>query len=277
MITSTANQNIKQIRKLRERKERQSSGLFYAEGIRIVAEAAEKGAPIETLVVSPDLLTNPFGQELAGNLLKRGVTLLEVSAEVFKSIALKDGPQGLAAVIRQQWANISAIDPHQGSTWVALDEVADPGNLGTILRTHDAVGGEGLILLDNSTDPYDPTSIRASMGAVFTQRLVKTTFNEFAAWKRGAGMALVGTSGDARQDYQGMVYPKPVIVMMGSEREGLSEEHFRLCDALVRIPMVGSSDSLNLAVATAVTLYEIFNQRRSKEKVEPDLSSVQKD
>jgi len=165
-------------------------------------------------------------------------------------------------VLRQQWITLEQVNVQPGEIWVALDEVADPGNLGTILRTSDAVGGKGVILLDHATDPYDPTAIRASMGALFSQALVKAGLDEFARWKGQRGAALIGTSGAAQRDYRQVSYPDGVVVLMGSEREGLSEKHIALCDQIVRIPMVGRSDSLNLAVATGVVLYEIFNQRR---------------
>lgn len=266
IITSTANPKIKWIRKLRERKARQECGCFYAEGLRIVVEAVQQSAPVETLITAPELLTSPVGQKLLEEQRVKGVEVLEVSPEVFQTIALKEGPVGIAAVIRQEWLALEQVQVLPGDLWVALDEVADPGNLGTILRTNDAVGGKGLILLDRSTDPYDPTAIRASMGALFSQRLVKATFDEFAAWKLGRAVFLVGTSGASQTDYQEMAYPDNLVVLMGSEREGLSEAHMRSCDAMVRIPMVGRSDSLNLAVATALVIYEVFHQKREQRK-----------
>ncbi|HEY9087737.1 MAG TPA: RNA methyltransferase [Anaerolineaceae bacterium] len=262
LVTSSANPRIKQIRKLRERKERQSSGLFYVEGLRIIAEAAQQGAQIDTLIAAPELLTSEFGQELADKFAHQGVPVLEVSAPVFETLSLKEGPAGLAAVIHQQWSRLEDAYPDPAATWVALDSVADPGNLGTILRTHDAVAGKGVILLDHSTDPYDPTAIRASMGAVFTQQLVRASFAEFALWKREHGVFLVGTSDKAQTDYARFDYPERLVILMGSERQGLQPQHLDLCDAVVAIPMRGSSDSLNLAVATGVVLYEIHNQRR---------------
>ena len=265
MITSLANERIKNIRKLQERKARQESGLFYVEGLRIVGEAVEQNASIETLIVAPELLKSEFGQDLVEQQKQRGVPLLEVNAAVFQRLALKEGPQGLAAVMRQRWLPLEQVTPENGKTWVALDSVADPGNLGAIMRTHDATGGLGLILLDQSTDPYDPSAVRASMGALFTQRLVRATFAEFAHWKRRAGAYLIGASGSAQADYHAVRYPPAVLVLMGSERQGLQEHHLALCDQVVRIPMVGQgSDSLNLAVATAVVLYEIFNQKRDR-------------
>jgi TrmH family RNA methyltransferase len=124
------------------------------------------------------------------------------------------------------------------------------------------VGGAGLLLLGDSADPYDPGAVRASMGALFALRLARATFDEFAAWKRQRACTVVGTSDAAAQDYRAVAYRPPLVLLMGSERQGLSPDQQALCDAVVSIPMVGRSDSLNLAVATGVMLYEIFNQQR---------------
>ena len=162
-------------------------------------------------------------------------------------------------MVRQNWLPLERVTPQPGETWVALDAVADPGNLGTILRVNDAVGGRGVILLDHSTDPYDPGAVRASMGSLFSQVLVRAVFEEFAAWKLRIGVPLIGTSGAADQDYHASVYPEKMVLLMGSERQGLQEHHLALCDALVSIPMRSrAADSLNLAVATAVVLYEVL-------------------
>lgn len=269
MITSFANERIKNLRKLHERKAREESGLFFVEGLRVVAEAVEQKAGVAELVIAPGLLKSAFGKELVESQRARGVEVLEVSDEVFLRLSLKEGPQGLAAVVRQRWKKLEEIDfpPRSGvssGTWVALDSVADPGNLGTIMRTHDAVGGEGIILLDQSTDPYDPSAVRASMGALFTQSLVKATLAQFSAWKHQVDVPVIGTSGAAAVEYTACRYPPRMVLLMGSERQGLQDAHLALCDEVVSIPMAGRSDSLNLAVATAVVLYEIFNQRRGK-------------
>ncbi len=276
-ISSPANPRIKQIRALRQRKEREQTGLFFVEGIRIVTEAVQLGAGMELLVVAPDLLRSEHARALAGELRRQGVPCIEVTRDVFESLSVKEGPQGIGAVVRQRWErledirlpSISSGTPPAaaqlaipGLCWVALDAAQDPGNIGTILRTSDAVGGSGLILLGHSADPYDPSAVRASMGAIFSQRLVRAAWEQFAAWKREQSIALAGTSGGAARDYQAVTYPSPLVLLMGSEREGLSPEQQAACDLLVRIPMVGRSDSLNLAVATAVVLYELFNQRR---------------
>ncbi|NMB89847.1 MAG: RNA methyltransferase [Chloroflexi bacterium] len=264
MISSHANSQVKQIRKLRERKERQQTGLFYVEGLRIVAEALQLGAPIQELVYSPDLLVSEFGRQLVRQASQQGIALLEVTGDVFQSIAQKDGPQGIGAVIHQQWAPLDQIRPGETDTWVALDAVADPGNLGTILRTNDAVCGAGVILLDQSTDPYDLTAVRASMGALFAQKLARASFEQFEHWVKEQGLPVTGTSDSAQLDYHACVYPGRMVLLMGSERQGLKPHHLKLCDQVVRIPMYGRGDSLNLAVATAVMLYELFNQRREK-------------
>lgn len=262
MISSVSNDKIKEIRKLQGRKARMESGAFFLEGIRLVGSAVQSGAEIETLVVAPELLRSEFGQELVKQQAAQGVAVLEVSGEVFHRISQKDGPQGIGAVVKQRWLPLSRVELVPGKLWVALDAVADPGNLGTILRTNDGAGGAGVILLDQSTDVYDPATVRGSMGAVFDQQIVRTSFAEFAAWKHEKAVLLVGTSGAATADYHAYQYPERFVLLMGSERLGLLPQHLALCDAVVSIPMGGKSDSLNLAVATAVVLYEIYNQRR---------------
>ena len=265
MITSRANPTIKAIRALRQRKEREATGRFWIEGIRIVAEAIQMGAALETLVVAPELLYSAFARELVDAQQTAGCNILAVSADVFASLSGKDGPQGLAAVGQQRWHTLTDLDPAAGLGWIALYAISDPGNLGTILRTSDAVGGAGVILLGDCTDPYDPATARASMGALFTQKLVKTSWAAFATWQHMSGWAVVGAADSAPTPYRTLRYPSPLILLMGSEREGLSGEQQAMCDALVSIPMRGQADSLNLAVATGVLLYEILYQRETRD------------
>lgn len=269
LISSSSNPTIKQIRALRARKEREHAGVCWAEGIRITAAAIERGAPIERLVVAPDLLTSAFARDLVAAQQAHGVPVTEVTGEVFAGLSLKDGPQGIGAVVRQQWAALDQLAPSDALCWIALDAAQDPGNLGTILRTSDAVGAAGIILLGHAADPYDPAALRASMGAVFAQRLVRAGFDDLLRWKTRHHAALIGTSDAAPIDYHAVRYPQPAILLMGSEREGLSSAQQAACDLLVSIPMTGHSDSLNLAVATAVMLYELFNQRRDDSRDAP--------
>jgi TrmH family RNA methyltransferase len=258
MISSLSNEKIKQIRHLKERRYRTETGLYFVEGLRLVIEAFQQGASIKTLVVAPELLTSQLGNKLVSDNSQK-VEILEVSADVFTSISQKEGPQGIAAIVQQQWHSLDEVKINEGF-WVALDSVADPGNLGTILRTTEAAGGTGVILLDQSTDPYDPTAIRASMGAIFDLKIIRSSLAEFCNWKRQHSIFLVGTDGEAEVDYRQICYPAPLILLMGSEREGLLPTHYEICDVIVRIPMVGKSDSLNLAVATGVMIFEVFNQ-----------------
>jgi RNA methyltransferase, TrmH family len=264
IISSLSNARIKQIRGLRNRHEREQTGLFFIEGIRIVVEAVQSGAKIETLVVAPALLKSQIAQEIVQQKREQGVSILEVSPEVFKSLSVKEGPQGIGAVVHEHWEPLDNVRLTDDLCWIALDAAQDPGNIGTILRTSDAVGSTGLMLLGNCADPYDPSAIRASMGAIFSQRLVKASFADFARWKELHHYTVAGTSDSAHLEYREAHYTPPLLLLMGSERQGLSPEQQAVCDMMVCIPMVGHSDSLNLAVATGIVLYEIFYQAKHR-------------
>ncbi len=262
LIASPRNPRIMQVRKLATRRERSRSGLFFVEGIRLVAEAIRSGSEIASLIVAPELLTSDFAHGLLARQVNPDVPRLEVTATVMQSLSTRQHPQGLAAVVRQRWHPLAAVRPGDELCWVALDAPQDPGNVGTILRTLDAVGGAGLILLGDATDPHHPAAVRASMGAICTQRLVRTTFAELCAWKQAHGYRLAGTAVNATRDYDAVSYDAPLVLLMGSEREGLSAGQAAACDDLLCLPMVGRVDSLNLAVATGVVLYEVFRQRQ---------------
>lgn len=253
---------IREIRRLRGREDRERTGTCYVEGARIVAQALRAGLTIERCVIAPDLLTGDFGRSIVQELQQAGVPILELTPVAFGSISFKESLQGIGAVVRTRLESLADVDLDDTLGWVALDAVGNPGNLGAILRTGDAVGCAGVIALGDTTDPYHPAAVRASMGAVFSQRLVRASFEEFVRWKRARGYTVIGTSGSARPEYREVAYRAPVVLLMGSERLGLSDEQQAVCDQLVRIPMVGTSDSLNLAVATSVVLYEVFQQNR---------------
>ena len=264
MITSLSNSKIKYARKLKDRRFRQDTNQFFVEGIRIFGEAVQNNADIQSIIYSPELLTSQFCLDLIDSYDDKD-GIIQVSKEVFRSLSKKDNPQGIGAIIEQRWQSLEAIgsDDPQG-TWLALDSVQDPGNLGTILRTGDAVGVKAIILLDHSTDPYDITSIRASMGSIFSHNLVRCDIDQFKAWLGSNNIPVIGTSDSAKSDYYGYPYPERLVILMGSEKQGLQKVHIDLCHDLVSIPMIGRSDSLNLSIATSIVLYEVFNQRRSK-------------
>ncbi|QBD83449.1 RNA methyltransferase [Ktedonosporobacter rubrisoli] len=262
MITSRNNAKIKQIRALLKRSVREQTGLALLEGWRLVTEALRYPQLVQQLIVAPELLKSQLGQTLLQDQRQKGLPTLCVSTEVFLSFSLKDNPQGIAAVVSQQWNRLEQIRLSTNDCWIALEAIQNPGNLGTILRTCDAVGCRGAFLLDHTTDAYDPTALRASMGAIFSLRLVKTSFQAFADWKRLHHYPVVGTSDAATLNYRHAHYPSPLILLMGSERQGLSSAQQAFCDFTVGIPMQGSSDSLNVSIAAAVVLYEILHHWR---------------
>lgn len=272
IITDIDHPALKPVRCLHRREERERTGLFWTEGTRFLFQAVEQKAALETLIVCPELLVHPTGRKIARDLRRQGVSCLTVTAEVFRGLSFSAEPQGIAAVARQRWEALGSVRPSgRGLCWVALERVQSPGNLGTILRTSDAVGASGVILIGDDTDPYAPAVVRATMGAVFTQRFVRASWEEFAQWKRRTGCLLVGTSpSPAAQEYRRIAYASPLILFLGWERKGLSEEHQALCDVMVRIPMVGRSDSLNVAVAAGILLYEVFHQQRGGHGAKPN-------
>lgn len=266
MITSTANPRIKEIHKLQQRKERAATGLAFIEGLRIVIEAFERGADFDCLLVCKELLVSQPGMRMVEQFSRdHEERVVLVNEVVFRYLSGKDGPQGLAAVIRQQWTPLAEIIPAANELLIGLDEVADPGNLGTIIRTADAAGVKAILLLDNCTDPYDPTSLRACMGALFNMRIVKCATAEFARWKQQNTIEVIGASDAATEDYHYSRYPQRMVLLMGSERQGLTDTQISLCDRLVAIPMLGCSDSLNLAMATGIIMYEIINHWRDQQ------------
>ena len=248
---------------LGKRTERDRTQTFFAEGLRFIGQAVAQNAEIEAVVIVPKTLEHPFGLKLRRQLEQKRVPLWEITPELFGRLSRAEEPQWIGAVVRQRWAARASVTSSPGLCWVALDQVHSPGNLGTILRTSEAVGASGLIALGDSVDPYDPACVRATMGAVFAQQFVRIAPTEFDAWKRRTGIYLVGTSPQAKRDYRAAAYPPGTVLLLGGERQGLSSERQRLCDELVHIPMVGQADSLNLAVATGVMLYEVFYQRRN--------------
>ena len=265
-IASRANPKIKQARALRQRKERDTSGLFLVEGIAHVAAALEAGATVEYICYSPDLLTSPFAKDLVAQAATRNIPCYPTSAEVFESLAEKDNPAGLIAVARKPTSTRSVQSLREASNlqawFIALVSPQNPGNIGAILRTIDAVGASGLLLLDGGADPYHPNAVRASLGALFHLPVVSANFDEFSVWATQNSYNLVGASAKASVDYRAADYKRPLILLLGSEQKGLSPEQAAVCSQMIRLPMQGKVSSLNLAVAAGVMLYEVLAQSR---------------
>jgi TrmH family RNA methyltransferase len=256
-VTSLANPIIKDIKALTSKKTREETGTFMAEGLKLVIEALELGWTIRTLVYAKAAKGKPLVEQVAAKTVASGGLVLEVSEKVISSITRRDNPQMVVGIFDQRWMPLRDIHPKPGETWVALDRVRDPGNLGTIIRTSDAAGASGVILVGEATDPFSLETVRATMGSVFAVPVARATAEEFLAWKKGAGVSVVATHLAGAVDYRTIDYKKkPVVILMGNEQSGLPDMLAKEADALARIPQSGRADSLNLAVATAVMLFE---------------------
>ncbi len=256
-VTSLSNPIIKDIRALSQKKNRDESGTFLAEGLKLVIDAFEQGWNIRTLIYAKAARGKQIVEEVAAKTVARGGLVLEVSEKVLTAITRRDNPQSVIAVFEQKLTPLSAIRPAEGETWVALDRVRDPGNLGTIIRTADAAGASGIILIGETVDPFSMEAVRATMGSVFSVPLAKTGVADFLAWKGKAGASVIGTHLKGSVDYRTIDYKqKPTVILMGNEQAGLPDELAEGCDRLARIPQAGRADSLNLAVATGVMLFE---------------------
>lgn len=258
MISSHRNPLVKRIRKLQQKKYRQREGAFFVEGIRIVLTALEEGAAVETVVVAPDLLTSQTALAAIEAQQALGRDVVTVTGDVFQSLSGRDNARGLGAVIRAGFPTLDSLDVERGDIYVALENVSDPGNLGAIVRTVDAAGATGLLLAGESTDPLHPTALRASMGAIFRVPVVEVTgIVPLLAWAGQRGMHTVATSAHATRSFWEAAYRTPLLLLFGSEGQGLSEALLAQADQAVSIPMFGISSSLNLAVAAGLLLYEV--------------------
>ncbi len=264
-ITSLANPIVKDIRGLALAKNRKESGLFIAEGLKLVADAVEAGWTIHTLVHAGNIAGQPLVQRLAAAAQARGGGVIAVSEAVLEKISRRDNPQTVLGVFEQRLMRADDINPAHDDVWVALEAVRDPGNLGTIVRTADAVGARGVILVGNTVDPFSVEAVRATMGSIFAVPLARASFADFARLARRWPGAVAGTHLSGKVDYRAADYRSPVLLVMGGEQAGLTHDAAALCSTLVKIPMAGKADSLNLAVATAVMLFEI---RRGKLKLD---------
>ncbi len=257
-VTSLANPIIKDIKALSLKKARDESKTFLAEGLKLVIDALDRGWTIRTLVYAKAGKGKPLVEKVAARTVAAGGLVLEVSEKVMSSITRRENPQMVAAVFEQRWTPLKDIQPKGSETWIALDRVRDPGNLGTIIRTADATGAAGVILVGDCTDPFSMETVRATMGSMFALPLVKTSPADFLKWKKSVDARLVATHLAGAVDYRTIDYKsKPVILMMGNEQSGLPDELAQAADKLARIPQVGMADSLNLAVATGVMLFEV--------------------
>jgi TrmH family RNA methyltransferase len=255
LITSLSNPLVRQVRLLSQRKVRKETGRFLVEGLHAVGAALEAGWRIAAVLHAPDLLASEFAEQVVQRASSEGIRTEAVSRAVLTAVAGKDNPQGLLAIVEQKHHGLEQIVV--STLAVALHEPQDPGNVGAILRTLEAVGGEALFLLDGGVDPYHPTAVRASMGALFWVPAVSLSAADFFTWRNNRDLHLVGSSAHGGADYRALAYRKPCVLVLGNEQKGLPASLRDACDAVVRIPMRGHASSLNLSAAAAVMLYEI--------------------
>lgn len=254
LITSTANPLIKEIKSLEMRKRRKETGLFVAEGLRTIIEGMELGADLETIAYLTAVKDKP---EIA-KARDYAKTAIEVNDMVLEKISRKENPQSVIGVFKQKFHSLE--DVTSDGVWIVLEEVRDPGNLGTIIRTIDSVGAKGVMLIGNCCDPYSFESVRATMGSIFLVPIVTATREEFIDWRQSWNGQVIGTTLQNSVDYRDVNYQTPLLLLMGNEQAGLTQELRAVCTNLIRLPMKGRADSLNLSIATGVMLYMIENK-----------------
>ncbi|WP_208442059.1 TrmH family RNA methyltransferase [Bartonella raoultii] len=257
-ITSVSNPIIKDLRALSQKKNRNREGLFMAEGLKLVIDALNLGWTIQTLIFSKSKIGHTAIENTAARTVANGGFVIKASQKVMESLTRRENPQTVIGIFKQQWYPLETIKEQIKDVYVALDRVRDPGNLGTIIRTADAVGAKGVILIGETTDPFSPETVRATMGSIFSVPLYRCDESLFLNWSHHFKGMIVGTHLKGSTDYRTIDFKNgPVILLMGNEKQGLPDILANHCHQLARIPQNGRADSLNLAIATAIMLYEI--------------------
>ena len=263
-ISSFSNETVKRLRSLRDKKARREEGLFLAEGLRILAEARDSGRLPEIVAYSAAGGVHPLAADIIAATEAAGGDVIETSPDILSKMSGKDNPQAILGAYRQPDTSLAAIDRTASPLWLVAQALRDPGNIGTILRTGDATGAGGLILIDDSADPYSVEAVRASMGAIFTQAVATARWEEFVPWLRSGPGQLVGTSLATDRDYLDTAYEAPCFLLIGNESQGLPAAYEAECDVLAKIPMAGRADSLNAAVAAAVMAFQVRASWRNR-------------
>lgn len=263
-ITGFSNPLVKFLRSLRDKKHRRREKRFLAEGLRLLTDARECGTLPEMLVMATGREPHPLLDRLAEDVAAAGGEVVEMDEEILAKVTGKENPQAVAGVFREFDTSLATLDRARAPIWLVAQALRDPGNLGTMLRTGDAVGAGGLILIDDCADPFSVEAVRASMGAIFTQRIAQARWTDFVDWLRAGEGQLVAASLRDPQDYRTAPYAAPCFLMVGNESRGLPEVYEDACDLRVTIPMLGRADSLNAAVAGAVLAYEALAHLRPR-------------
>jgi TrmH family RNA methyltransferase len=263
LLTSGQNPKIKQVKKLRDRRDRDETGLFLIEGYRELMRAVDAGWKIESLFISPLLFLGTNESELIERIKGMGSPIFETPDFLFRSLSYRDRPDGLLAVAYQKCLSFNDLNKSATPFYIIAESIEKPGNLGTILRSADGVGCDGVIICDRCTDIYNPNVVRASTGTLFTQPVVEATTEETIAFLQSQGVAIVAATPEAPQSFTEANFKGPIAIVVGTEQLGLSEKWKKAASIQVSIPMLGVADSLNVAVATTLLLYEVIRQRHA--------------
>lgn len=250
---------IAEIQKLQtHRSYRDASKQFYVEGVRNFIRVIDNSFDISTIIYSQKLLTCAIARKLVRQSRRAGVPCLNITPEQFRRISHTEKASGIGAIVHQRWENLDHISSQGGLCWIILEKVRSPGNFGTLIRTSEAFGGAGFILLGNSVDPFDPNVVRASMGSIYNQKFIRTGFSQLNKWLHHSNHTVIGASADGAFDCHNFNYPTTTFICLGEERQGLTQKQRDLCQHFVRIPITSTVDSLNLAVAGSLLMYEIY-------------------
>jgi RNA methyltransferase, TrmH family len=239
------------------RSTREQKKLFFAEGIRNFFRATEHGYAICAIVYTKMLCQHAKVRQKVAQLAEAGTALFALTPEEFRAIGFAEHASGIGLLLEYQ---IHPLEVCCHGTWLVLETVRNTGNLGTLLRTNAATGGAGLILLGQTIDPFSPETVRASMGSIFAQKIVRSSLVQFGQFAREHGFAPIGASPDGECEYHRLGYPESTFLLLGEERKGLTQAQRELCQTLVRIPMQPDTDSLNLGIAGSLLLYEKYRQ-----------------
>jgi len=261
IITSFSNPVVKKLRSLERKKGRTESGLFLAEGTRLVAQGLSLGWRADTLMAASTALDRPHVKSLLADAEKTGTRIVEVPERLLEKVSRKDNAQVVIAAFEQQSRDLKDMPAQDDGIWLGLYCVRDPGNLGTILRTADCAGVAGVVLIDTCCDPYSVEAVRASMGSIFDIPFASADFGAFNDWRKQAGLHMVAASVNGTVRHDDPIYSSKTMILMGNEQSGLPAPVESACDVLSIIPMRGGADSLNLAQATAIMTYEAWRQK----------------
>ncbi len=264
-ISSSQNPKIKAALKLNDRRERNETGLFLIEGFRELKRAVEGGVEIRSLFTCSSFFLGENEESLIRQIQQQGAEIFSCAPHLFEKLSYRDRPDGLLGIAVQMKHQLTDLEERiKGKKlpfFIVAEAIEKPGNLGTILRSADAAGAQGVIVCDRCTDIYNPNVVRASVGTLFTLPVVEAQGEETLSWLKKKGIQIVAATPSAKQEFTQVDLRGPVAIAVGTEQLGLSKQWMDAASICVRIPMHGVADSLNVATATTLLLYEVVRQR----------------